>query len=78
MSLAAVTPIRPKSEPQAWLSPEQVCEIVPGMTVRHLQDLRSKRQGPRYFKPTNKTVLYAEADIHAWVAASVQNTRGQA
>lgn len=75
---AAIAQLRPKAEPQVWLSPKQVCDIVPGMTVRHLQDLRSNRQGPRYFKPTNKTVLYAEADVHAWIAASVRNTRGQA
>ncbi len=75
---ATVTQLRPKAEPQVWLSPEQVCDVVPGMTVRHLAYLRTKGQGPRYFKPTNKTVLYAEADIHAWVTASVQNTRGTA
>ncbi len=75
MTLAAVTPIHPKAEPQVWLSPDQVCAIVPGMTVRHLGYLRTKGQGPRYFKPTSKTVLYAESDIHAWVAAAVRNTR---
>lgn len=73
---ATVTPLHPKAQAQHWLSPEQVCELVPGLTVRHLLYLRGKGQGPQYHKPTLKTVIYAEADVHAWVAASAVKTSG--
>lgn len=75
--LANVTPLYPKAKPQVWLSPEQVCAIVPGMTERKLLSLRGKGQGPRYSKPTSKTVVYAEADVHAWLAAHMQKTQDQ-
>lgn len=55
-----------------WVTPEEVCELVPGMTKTHLAQLRFKGVGPRYFKPTPKKVLYAEADIIAWVEASAR------
>jgi hypothetical protein len=75
-SASNVTPIRSAATPgRVWLSPAQVCERVPGMTVRHLQYLREKGQGPRYYKPTLKTVVYADDDIDAWVAASVVQPR---
>ncbi len=77
-ALASVTPMHPKAPAQTYLSPEGVCELVPGMTVRKLQRLRDAGQGPRYSKPTRKTVVYAEADVHAWVAAQMQSTKGGA
>lgn len=55
-----------------YLTPEQVCVIVPGMTKGNLAQLRFKGTGPRYYKPTPRVVLYAESDIHAWVASTVR------
>lgn len=72
---AAVRAIRPT--PQTWLSPEQVSEMLPGITVKNLERMRSNGRGPRYAKPSPKTVLYAEADIHAWVATTIRETREQ-
>lgn len=69
-ALRAIKPVQ-----QTWLSPEQVCEVVPGMTVRRLEYLRGKGQGPRYAKPSPKTVVYGENDVHAWVSASIEETR---
>lgn len=60
-----------------WLSPAQVCERVPGMTVTLLQRLRDKAKGPRYYKPTKKTVIYSAADVDSWVAASAVSTKDQ-
>lgn len=77
--MAAVSLAKPRTDsPMVWLSPEQVCERVPGMTTAGLQELRKKRQGPRYFKPTPKKVVYSQSDIDEWVAASVVATRGGA
>lgn len=60
-----------------YLSPDQVCELVPGMTKRRLEYLRGRGQGPRYRKPTPKTVIYTEADVRAWVEESTVTTRDQ-
>ncbi|MFI8593749.1 helix-turn-helix transcriptional regulator [Microbacterium sp. NPDC078428] len=65
---APVTPVR-------YLSPADVCELVPGMTVANLQELRKRGKGPRYAKPTAKTVVYVEADVHAWVQATFVSPR---
>lgn len=74
-ALAKVTPIR--QEETVWLSPAQVASRVPGVTVANLQELRKKSQGPAYFKPTPKVVVYALADVDAWVARSRRTTREQ-
>ena len=76
---AVVSPIRPKKHLDdagpVWLSPEQVCERVPGLTTRNLQELRAKGRGPAYNKPTLKTVVYEQSVIDSWVAASIVKTR---
>ncbi len=70
--VAAVTP--------RYLSPEQVCDLVPGMTVANLKDLRASGKGPRYSKPTGERghiTLYREDDVVAWVEAAFMGTREQ-
>jgi hypothetical protein len=67
----------PRHEP-VWLSPAQVCERVPGLTERNLEELRSKGRGPKYHKPTLKTVIYEQGDVDAWVEASAVSTRDSA
>lgn len=72
-----VTPLKKAStapEP-VWLSPDQVCARVPGMTTVILEDLRKKRKGPTFYKPTLRTVLYLASEIDAWVASSRVVTR---
>ena len=56
----------------SYLTPDQVCEIVPGMTKNNLAQLRFKGTGPRYYKPTPRVVLYREDDIHEWVESSAR------
>lgn len=81
MSAAPVTPLRrAEATTPRYLSPEQVCEIVPGITVANLQELRKSGRGPRYRKPTGehgKVIVYAEADVYAWVERSIVATREQ-
>lgn len=63
-----------------YLSPEQVCDLVPGMTVANLKDLRASGKGPRYSKPTGDRghiTLYREDDVVAWVEAAFVTTREQ-
>lgn len=74
-----VTALRGKLEQAIpkYLSPEQVCAIVPGMTPRRLRGLRDAGLGPKYSKPTLKTVVYTEADVLAWVSAHTVTTTEQ-
>lgn len=76
--MSNVTPLKQRQaadRSRVWLSPAQVCEHVPGMTERNLEELRGKGKGPRYFKPTLKTVLYDRADVDAWIEATQVTTR---
>jgi hypothetical protein len=57
---------------EKYLSPDQVVESVPGMTKGQLAQLRFKGTGPRYRKPTPKTVLYLEADVIEWIENSAR------
>jgi molybdenum cofactor biosynthesis enzyme MoaA len=58
---------------KSYLSPEQVEALVPGMTKGKLAQLRFTGKGPRYRKPTPKTVLYVAADIYEWVEESARS-----
>lgn len=60
-----------------WLSPAQVCELIPGMTVTLLQRMRDAGKGPRYAKPSPKTVVYSRSDVDAWVRSTLVGTREQ-
>lgn len=73
-----ITPIKKTSAPAEpiWLSPDQVAARIPGMTTVILADLRKRRQGPAYYKPTIRTVIYLESEIDAWVAAAKVTTAG--
>lgn len=76
---APVVALKPRKEP-IWLSPEQVCERVPGMTLDNLAYLRKNRKGPAFHKPTGQygnITLYAASDVDEWVARSRQGTREQ-
>ena len=52
------------------LSPEQVCEMVPGMTKGNLAQMRFKGIGPKFLKPSPRTVVYRESDIIEWLESS--------
>ena len=77
-----VTQLKPRTAVATdYLSPAQVCELIPGMTVANLQELRKTGKGPAYFKPTGDrghVTLYARADVVAWVEASRKRTTDQA
>ncbi|KRD51933.1 helix-turn-helix transcriptional regulator [Microbacterium sp. Root280D1] len=80
--MSNVTPLRRPSSAATsrYLSPEQVCELVPGMSVANLKDLRASGKGPRYSKPTGDRghiTLYREDDVVAWVEAAFVTTREQ-
>lgn len=55
-----------------YLSPDQVVEMIPGMTKGALAQLRFTGKGPRYRKPTPKTVLYVEHEVIEWIENSAR------
>ena len=55
-----------------YLSPDQVCEMLPGITKANLAQLRFTGKGPRYRMPTAKTVVYSEAEVIEWIEASAR------
>ncbi|WP_146047985.1 MULTISPECIES: DNA-binding protein [unclassified Microbacterium] len=64
-----------------YLSPAQVCELLPGMTEEILESRRKQRLDPPYFKPTGergKVVLYDRAEVLAWVQRNRVQTRAGA
>ncbi|AZS38190.1 hypothetical protein CVS47_02841 [Microbacterium lemovicicum] len=57
-----------------YLTADQVCEIVPGMTKTGLAQLRFTGHGPRFLKPTPRKVLYRRSDVIAWLEGSEQTS----
>ena len=52
-----------------FLSPEQVAELLPGVTKNTLAMWRYEHKGPRYYKLGRK-VVYALDEVEAWIASS--------
>ena len=63
---------------EKYLTPDQVCELIPGMTKGNLAQLRFKGEGPKFLKPTPRTVVYRESDCIAWLEASERTRTGVA
>lgn len=53
-----------------YLSPDQVCEMVPGLTREGLAQLRFNGTGPRYIKPSPRKVVYSRSAIEEWLTAN--------
>lgn len=66
--------LRTMGGPDRYLSPQMVCDLLPGMTLDILTNRRKRRQAPPFYKPSGNTVLYRESEIHAWIKASRVDT----
>lgn len=64
--------------PPTYINQDQVCEIVPGMTVGNLAQLRFKGLGPKFLKPTPRTVVYRYRDVIEWLEASERSSTAEA
>ena len=49
-----------------------------GMSTGALAQLRYTGAGPRFYKPTPKTVLYRRSEVIAWVEASARERTSSA
>lgn len=63
---------------EKYLSPKEAAELIPGMSTSNLSQLRFKGQGPKFLKPTPRTVVYRERDIIEWLEASERTSTAQA
>lgn len=58
-----------------FIQPAAVAEMT-GLTTAALAQLRYLGTGPRFYKPTPRTVLYRRSEVLAWVEASAQTRTG--
>jgi len=56
---------------EEFIHAEEVKKIT-GLTVAALSQLRYRGIGPRFYKPTPRTVLYKRSEVIAWIEASAQ------
>ncbi|WP_046013531.1 helix-turn-helix transcriptional regulator [Microbacterium sp. SA39] len=59
---------------EKYITPDQVCDLIPGMKKSNLAQLRYVGKGPAFFKPTPRTVVYREQDVIEWLEASKQSS----
>lgn len=57
-----------------FLTIDEVLALVPCMTRANLATMRHNKVGPRFFKPTKRTVLYDKASVMDWVEKSAVDT----
>jgi predicted DNA-binding transcriptional regulator AlpA len=60
---------------EEFISPAAV-EKLTQITVPALAQLRYLGKGPRFYKPTPRTVLYRRSEVLEWVYASAQMSTG--
>ncbi len=58
----------PRPDALRFLRPAQV-EALYGLSRKYLGHARGRGDGPPFCKPSGKLVLYAVADLEAWLAA---------
>lgn len=63
--------------PDDYITPEQVCELIPGLTPGTLAQRRYLGKEPQFYKPSPKTVLYKRSEILEWIESSAQTRTGQ-
>ena len=60
--------------PEPYISIDEALSLMPGVTRQSLAHMRFKGEGPDFYKPTARTVLYKASEVLAWADA----TRGDA
>lgn len=58
-----------------FITIDEVLALVPCMTRANLATMRHNRVGPRFFKPTARTVLYDKKSVMDWVENSVVDVK---
>lgn len=60
-----------------YLSPSEVCDVIPGMTEPLLAQMRFRGDGPPFIKPSPKKVVYAEASLNEWLGSRERTQTGE-
>lgn len=55
-----------------YLTPEQVCDLVPGTNKSYWAQLRFLGTGPKYLKPSPKKVVYIKDDVIEWLEGTAR------
>ena len=58
-----------------FVSPETVSKVT-GLSLAALGQLRYQGRGPKFYKPTPRTVRYRLSEVIAWMEASAQTRTG--
>jgi predicted DNA-binding transcriptional regulator AlpA len=58
-----------------FIQPAVVSELT-GLSTGALAQLRFHGTGPRYYKPTARTILYRRSEVIAWIEASARTQTG--
>ncbi|NQX11371.1 hypothetical protein HQQ80_07025 [Microbacteriaceae bacterium VKM Ac-2855] len=61
-----------------YITPEQVCDLIPGMTKNNLAGLRFRGEGPRYRRPTPRTIVYLESEVIEWIESTARQGTAEA
>lgn len=59
---------------ERYLSPEEVCEVIPGLTKTGLAQMRFRGDGPPFVKPSPKKVCYPAGPLYAWLEDKTQQS----
>lgn len=59
-----------------FMTPREVADLIPGMTTEKLSQLRFTGKGPRFYKPTPRTVVYDEAQVLDWLDSTSRQISG--
>lgn len=60
---------------EEFISADQASAIT-GLSTPALAQLRHRGNGPRFYKPTPRIVLYRKSEVVAWVEASATTRTG--
>lgn len=59
-----------KLTPEPFISINEALSLMPSMTRNHLAQLRFDGAGPKFYKPTGRTVLYKTSEVLQWVESN--------
>lgn len=62
---------------QTYLSIDEALCLLPGISKGHLAQLRYTGKGPKFYKPTPRTVLYRKSDILEWLESSARTSTAE-
>jgi len=59
---------------EKYLSPDEVCELIPGMTKALLAQMRFRGDGPKFIAASPRKRVYALSDLEEYMAGKVRTS----